>query len=158
VNKAKAVEFTKRLDNIVKHYNDREADQAAVKRVLGDLTDELAKLIHDVQAEQASNESLGISYEEKAFYDILKAVSIKHNFAYAEDKFLLLAKAIKAMVEEKSKYAHFLRRADIKAQLERDLIMLLAANGYPPDYNEEVFQEIFDQTANFKKHIAEDTI
>jgi len=155
VNKIKAVEFTERLNNIVQHYNDREADKAAVKRVLGDLADALSKLIQDVQAEQKSHDALGISYEEKAFYDILKAVSIKHNFAYAEEKFLLLAKEIKKLIEDKARYAHFLKRADIKAQLERDLILLLGKHGYPPEYNAEVFQEIFEQTANFKRHEAQ---
>ena len=34
---------------------------------------------------------VGIDFEEKAFYDILKALAAKYDFDYPEDKTLLLA-------------------------------------------------------------------
>ncbi|KXB33685.1 hypothetical protein HMPREF1869_01414 [Bacteroidales bacterium KA00251] len=35
-----------------------------------------------------------------------------------------------------------------------DLILVLAKHHYPPDNNDEVFKEIFEQAENFKKHIS----
>jgi hypothetical protein len=42
--------------------------------------------------------------EEKAFYDILKALTAKYDFAYPEDKLLMLAQEVKAIVDDKAKY------------------------------------------------------
>ena len=45
---------------------------------------------------------MGIDYEEKAFYDILKAVSKKFEFEYPDDKMIELSKRIKLIVDDKS--------------------------------------------------------
>lgn len=59
---------------------------------------------------------------------------------------------IKKIVDDKSKYTDWANRADIKAALKVDLILVLAKHHYPPDNNDEVFKEIFEQAENFKKH------
>ena len=38
---------------------------------------------------------MGIDYEEKAFYDILKAVAKKYEFEYSDEKMIELSKRIK---------------------------------------------------------------
>ena len=52
-------------------------------------------LMKQLKDEQESFNSLGIDYEEKAFYDILVAVAQKFHFEYPEDKNIELAKAIR---------------------------------------------------------------
>ncbi len=99
-----------------------------------------------------SGKELGISIEEKAFYDILKSLTAKYDFTYPEDKLLVLAKAVKRVVDEKSRYTDWNRRDDIKAELKADLIILLAEHGYPPVDRDEVYKEIFEQAENFKKY------
>lgn len=59
---------------------------------------------------------------------------------------------IKEIVDDQSKYTDWDNRADIKAALKMDLIIVLDDYGYPPDTNDEVFKEIFEQAENFKKH------
>ena len=59
---------------------------------------------------------------------------------------------IKEIVDDKSKYTDCANRADIKAALKVDLILVLTDHDYPPDNNDEVFKEIFEQAENFKKH------
>ena len=95
---------------------------------------------------------MGITYEEKAFYDILKEIAHKFGFEYPEDKLLTLAAAVKKMVDDKSKYTDWANRSDIKAELQMDLILILAEHGYPPVPQDEVFKEIFEQAENFKKY------
>lgn len=95
---------------------------------------------------------LGIDFEEKAFYDILLSLSHKYDFSYPEDKLQDLAKEVKKVVDEKSKYTDWNTREDIKAELHFDLIILLDEWGYPPIDRDEVYKEIFDQAENFKRN------
>ena len=97
-----------------------------------------------------SFKDLGISYEEKAFYDILIKVRDEHEFEYADDKCIDLAKAIKKLVDDKAQYADWSSREDIKRQLNMDLTILLYENGYPPQWNDEVFEQVLGQAENFK--------
>jgi type I restriction enzyme, R subunit len=93
---------------------------------------------------------MGINFEEKAFYDILKAVAEKHRFEYPHEKLITLSQAVKVIVDDKAKYTDWSHRDDIKAELKFDLILTLAAHGYPPVPKDEVFKEIFEQAENFK--------
>lgn len=43
-------------------------------------------------------------------------------------------------------------RDDIKNQLNMDLTVLLYENGYPPEWDEEVFEKVMAQAENFKKN------
>ena len=95
---------------------------------------------------------LGISYEEKAFYDILVKVRDDHGFPYADEKCLILAKKIKELVDDKAQFADWSTRDDIKNQLNMDLTVLLYQNGYPPEWDEEVFEKVMEQAENFKKY------
>lgn len=81
-------------------------------------------------------------------YDILKCIANKFGFEYPEDKLLALAAAVKKMVDDKSKYTDWANRSDIKAELQMDLILILAEHGYPPVPQDE----IFEQAENFKRY------
>ena len=98
---------------------------------------------------------LGIDFEEKAFYDILKNIAVKFKFEYPEDKLIKLSKEVKKVVDDKAKYTDWAQRDDIKAELKVDLIITLDENGYPPVTKDEVFKEIFEQAENFKKYSKE---
>lgn len=94
----------------------------------------------------------GIDYEEKAFYDILFAVSKKYEFEYPEDKMIELSKDIKNVVDDKAKYTDWSTREDIKANLQVDLILLLDKYGYPPVTIDDVYKEVLEQAENFKRY------
>ena len=99
-----------------------------------------------------SFEKLGITFEEKAFYDILVKVRDDHGFPYADEKCLVLAKKIKELVDDKAQFADWSSRDDIKNQLNMELTILLYQNGYPPEWDEEVFEKVMEQAENFKKY------
>ena len=75
-----------------------------------------------------------------------------HGFPYADEKCLILAKEIKKLVDDKAQYADWSTRDDIKSQLNMDLIVLLYENGYPPEWNSEVYEKVLEQAENFKKY------
>ena len=136
-------------------YNDRSEQDILRGEVLENFTDEIIDLYYAIKKEKDSFAELGIDFEEKAFYDILKALTIKYDFEYPEDKLLELAKKVKVIVDDKARYTDWSRRDDIKAELKVDLIILLAEHGYPPVDRDEVYKEIFEQAENFKKYQKE---
>lgn len=152
VNRIKGVDFSKRMKSLVDLYNERKDFQAKQSDVLDDVAEQFANLFRELQKERNSFENLGIDFEEKAFYDILKAIAEKYKFEYPEDKLIELSKAVKRIVDDKAKYTDWAQRDDIKAELKVDLILVLADHGYPPVPKDEVFKEIFEQAENFKKY------
>lgn len=152
VNKMQGVDFSKRLNDLVDKYNDRRDSAVFADEVVTEVANQMAMLLKEINKEKSSYKGLGISYEEKAFYDILKAIAKQFGFEYPEDKLLVLAAEIKKIVDDKSKYTDWSTRDDIKAELKMDLIVVLAEHGYPPVTNDEVFKEILEQAENFKKN------
>ena len=152
VNKAKGVDFSQRLEAIVKNYNDRSDNTTLANEVIDEVVSQMTDLLVEINSEKKQSEEMGISYEEKSFYDILMLVAKKYNFVYPEDKAIALAKEIKIIVDDKAKYTDWSRREDIKAELKMNLILLLSEYGYPPFVNDEVFKEILEQAENFKKN------
>lgn len=152
VNKIKGIDFTQRLNSLVEKYNDRSDSAIFADEVLTEVANKMAELLKEINKEKNSFNDLGITYEEKAFYDILIAVAKQFGFDYSEDKAKVLAAEIKKIVDDKSKYTDWAKRDDIKAELKMDLILILAEYGYPPVTNDEVFKEIFEQAENFKRY------
>ena len=154
-NKVKAIEFDERLRQVVDTYNSRDKlvfTSEVVADFVNDLSDQLIKIMNDLNADRTSFEQMGITYEEKAFYDILVKVRDDHGFPYADEKCLVLAKKIKELVDDKAQFADWATRDDIKNQLNMELTVLLYKNGYPPEWDEEVFEKVMEQAENFKKY------
>lgn len=153
VNKTKAKEFDERLRKVVDTYNARDKlvfTNGVIADFVNDLSDELLGILRDLEEDKGAFEKLGISFEEKVFYDILVKVRDDHGFPYEEEKCLALAKQIKELVDDKAQYADWATRNDIKSQLNMDLTILLYKNGYPPEWDEEVFEKVMEQAENFK--------
>ncbi|NRS89057.1 type I restriction enzyme R subunit [Flavobacterium sp. 7E] len=152
INKITGIDFSKRLQAIVDRYNERKESDVLNSEVLEEFTDEIIDLYYALKKEKESFKDLGIDIEEKAFYDILKALAKKYDFVYPEDKLLILSQRVKDVVDDLTKYTDWSKREDIKAELKADLIVLLAENGYPPVDRDEIYKEIFEQAENFKKY------
>ena len=151
-NKVKGIDFSKKMNALVEKYNDRDEQDILRAEVIGDFSDEIIKLYHELREEMASFGEMGIDFEEKAFYDILLSLAHKYDFTYSEDKLLELSKEVKKLIDDKARYTDWNKRDDIKAELQFDLMILLDEWGYPPVDSKEVYKEIFEQAENFKKH------
>jgi len=153
-NKLQGVDFTKKFQALVEKYNERKEGDVLVSSVLEDFSNEIIDLYRDLKTEMTSFADMGIDFEEKAFYDILKSLSVKYDFAYPEDKMIELAKKAKEVVDSVATFPDWSQRASIKAELQVNLILLLAEYGYPPVANDDAYKEILEQAENFKKHRA----
>ena len=154
VNRQKGIDFTKRLEEIVKRYNDRSDDAAFANDVIDDVVDEMVRLMADVANERTAGDTMGLSFEEKAFFDILKSVAAKYGFIenFPDEKLTDLAKQVKEMVEEQADVEDWMNRTDLSAIVKSNVIVLLAHAGYPPKIRDEVFKEILEQAESFKRH------
>lgn len=152
VNRIQGINFSEKMEAIVKRYNERKEDDILRSEVLEEFTDEIIDLYYALKKEKESFGELGIDFEEKAFYDILKALAHKYDFTYPDDKLIPLSKQVKDVVDDKARYTDWSKRSDIKAELKADLIILLAENDYPPVDRDEVYKEIFEQAENFKRY------
>jgi type I restriction enzyme, R subunit len=154
VNKVKGTDFSKKMQHLVEKYNERKESDVLRGEVLEDFTNEIISLYKGLREDKESFKDLGIDFEEKSFYDILKNLTIKYDFEYPENKLISLAKKVKVTVDDKAKYTDWSKRSDIKAELKADLIILLAENDYPPIDRDEVYKEIFEQAENFKRNLT----
>jgi type I restriction enzyme R subunit len=152
VNRVKGIDFTKKMQALVERYNDRDANDILRSEVYEEMASALTDLIWEVHKEFSAGDALGIDFEEKAFYDILKELCIKYDFKYPDDKMIDLAKAVKDLVDGQAKFPDWNKRDDIKSALKVGLILLLDEFGYPPVERDEVYVEIFEQAENFKKN------
>ena len=115
-----------------------------------------------MQADRDSFRKMGLTFEEKAFYDILMALRDKYNFEYGEDKPVdgvvvnekckSLAKKIKEIIDIKSSFADWLNNDLVKDQLKYDIKVCLIKNKYPPQYSPEVFSKVMEQVKNYKEN------
>jgi len=156
-NKVKSVEFDERLRRVVEKYNNRDNlafTSEVVADFVNDLSDQLINIMKDIDKDKKSFEKMGITFEEKAFFDILTKVRDTHNFHYADENCVVLAKKIKELVDNKVKFIDWSNRNDIKSKLNMELTVLLYQNGYPPEWNEEVFDKVMEQAENYKKNIS----
>ncbi|GAL76077.1 type I restriction-modification system restriction subunit R [Nonlabens ulvanivorans] len=102
-NKVAGVDFSKKMEALVKRYNEREADKWEAE-TYKDFSKEVTDLIWKVKEEFDSGDDLGISFQEKAFYDILKSLCVKYDFSYPEDQLIELAKKVKNLVDKETDF------------------------------------------------------
>ena len=156
-NKYKAEEFSKRMKDLVDKYNNRDgqiliSNDDIINEFIDSLSDEAKKILDDLQKDADEFKKMGITFEEKAFYDILKAIQQKYGFEYSDEKLVDLAKKVKAVVDDKAKYTDWSSKSNIKASLQSDVIRLLNRNGYPPITFEDVYAKVLAQVENFKRY------
>jgi type I restriction enzyme R subunit len=152
VNRVKGIDFTKKMEAIVERYNQRDENDVLRSEVYEEMAEALTNLIWDIHKEFKAGDELGIDFEEKAFYDILKELCKKYDFTYPEDRLIDLSKAVKVIVDNQAKFPDWNKRDDIKSALKVELILILDEFGYPPVERDEVYVEIFEQAENFKKY------
>lgn len=165
-NKVSAKRFEEMLDDIVHQYNNRDNDTFAgavaaetVKKIqktvddkVSSLTDKLLGLLRSMKKDKEKFKELGITFEEKAFYDILTAVRDDHGFEFEDEKCINLSRDIKKLIDDTAVYADWKNNDNLKADLADKMLDLLYDNGYPPSWNDDVYERVMDQVNNFKEN------
>ena len=148
-----------------KHLTAEEAGQAqehATEDIIKNATEQALRILKDMNADRESFRKIGLTFEEKAFYDILMALRDEYDFEYGTDKVVdgitvndkckALAKKIKEIIDTKSSFADWLNNQIVRDQLKFDIKVCLIKNGYPPQYSPEVFRKIMEQVENFEEN------
>lgn len=165
-NKVAAKRFEDMLRVLVQQYNDRDKDifgnmvagqaveqiQQEVDKRVQSLTDKILELFKSLKKDKEKFKELGITFEEKAFFDILVAVRDENKFEYSDEKCVELSKKIKELIDNTAIYADWNNNDNLKAELADNMIDLLYDNGYPPAWNDDVYDRVMDQVNNFKKY------
>lgn len=171
-NQVASKKYQEMLEATIKDYHERrkflseeEAGQTqenAADDLILEAIKQALNIMDGMKADRESFKKLGLSFEEKAFYDILIHLRDKHNFVYGEDKMVdgvvindkckSLACKIREIIETKSSFADWIHNQRVRDQLKLDIKICLIKNGYPPKYTPEVFREVMGQVDNFKEN------
>lgn len=171
-NKLAAEKYEELLRKTLDEYHKRRealsADEAsltqseAVSALIDEATKQAMNLLKELGEDKNSFRSLKLTFEEKAFYDILMHLRDKYNFEYGIDKkvgtlivndrCMSLAKKIKELIDVQSSFTDWLNNNKIRADLNQKIYFCLRANGYPPQYNTEVFTQVMEQVEHFKTY------
>lgn len=172
VNQIAGKKYQELLDETIKQYHERRkrlsSDEAGVAQnettdeIIKNATEQALKILQDMQIDRESFRKIGLTFEEKAFYDILIDLRDRFNFEYGEDKNVNgviinnkakeLAKKIKEIIDTKSSFADWLNNQNVRNRLKFDIKVCLIQNGYPPEYSPEVFSKVMEQAENFEKY------
>jgi hypothetical protein len=136
-----------------------------ITAIIDEATKQAIAVLHLLGEDKESFRRLGLTFEEKAFYDILMHLKDKYNFVYGKDKLVgvliinnkckALAKKIKELIDVQSSFTDWLNNNNVRADLNKNLYFCLRANGYPPEYNKEVFDQVMEQVEHFKTYAGE---
>ena len=165
-------DYEEALIQLLEEYHNRrakltpeEASQAqneAIDEIIKNATQQALDILAGLGENKESFRKLGLTFEEKAFYDILIHLRDKYNFEYGEDKNIggliindkckTLAKKIKELIDVQSSFTDWLNNTNVRAELNQNIFFCLVKAGYPPQYNDEVFEQVMEQVENFKKN------
>ena len=171
-NQIAAKKFQEMLEKTIAEYHERRkhlsAEEAgatqeeASESIIKSATEQALSILRDMKEDKESFRKIGLTFEEKAFYDILIALRDEHNFEYGidkevdgvvvNDKCKALAKKVKEIIDTKSSFADWLNNQNVRNQLKLDIKICLVKNGYPPQYSPEVFSKVMEQVENFEEN------
>ena len=171
-NQMAAKKFQEMLEETIKQYHERRkhltteeagaAQEETSEEIIRNATEQALQILKEMHADRDSFRKVGLTFEEKAFYDILMALRNQYNFEYGADKVVdgvsvndkckSLAKKIKEIIEVKSSFADWLNNQIVRDQLKFDIKVCLIKNGYPPQYSPEVFRKVMEQVENFEEN------
>ena len=171
VNQLAAKSFQEMLEKTIAEYHERRshltAEQAGVaqetasENIIKSATEQALAILRQMNESRDSFRKIGLTFEEKAFYDILLTLRDQYNFEYGTDKEVngvmvnekckSLAKKVKELIDTKSSYVDWLNNQNVRNQLKFDIKICLIKNGYPPQYSPEVFTKVMEQVENFEE-------
>lgn len=172
VNQLASKTFQELLEKTITEYHERrkhlsgeeagETQERVSEDIIQSATKQALDILRQMNEDRDSFRKIGLTFEEKAFYDILIAMREQYNFEYGKDKnengivvndkCKALAKKIKELIDLKSSFADWLNNKNVRDQLKFDIKVCLVKNGYPPQYSPEIFRQVMEQVENFQEN------
>lgn len=138
VNLIKSREFSEKLQKIIDKYNNRN-DEEDVFKVLEELLKFKEALMEAIQ----EGTQMELSYEEKAFFDVLTADPdvIKQ---MDSEILIKIAKELTKTIKENMTHAWY-EKAQAQAKMRREIKRLLKKYDYPPNKSEKAIEDVLEQ-------------
>ena len=175
VNQLAAKSFQEMLEKTIAEYHERrkhltaeeagEAQEQVSEDIIKIATEQALAILRAMDENRESFRKIGLTFEEKAFYDILISMRDQYNFEYGTDKEVdgivindkckNLAIKVKEIIDTKSSFADWLNNQNVRDQLKLEIKICLVKNGYPPQYSPEVFKKVMEQVENFEEYSSE---
>lgn len=176
INNVAAQTFKEKLEKTIAEYHERrshlsaeeagQTQEQASEDIIKIATKQALEILNQMNESRESFRKIGLTFEEKAFYDILIALRDQYNFEYGTDKMVdgvivndkckALAKKVKEIIDAKSSFADWLNNKNIRDMLKLEIKICLVKNGYPPQYSPEVFSKVMEQVENFEENSVSD--
>ena len=171
-NQVAAKKFQEMLEETIAAYHERRShvsaeeagatQEQASEDIIRNATEQALAILREMNEDKESFRKIGLTFEEKAFYDILVNLRDQYNFEYGTDKNIdgvivndkckALAKKVKEIIDTKSSFADWLNNQNVRNQLKLEIKICLVKNGYPPQYSPEVFNKVMEQVENFEEN------
>lgn len=171
-NQIAAQKFQEMLEKTIEIYHERrkhltleeagETQEQASENLIKAATSQALDILNGLQESKESFRKIGLTFEEKSFYDILVALRDQYNFEYGQDKNIggviindkckVLAQKVKEIIDTKSSFADWLNNKNVRDQLKLEIKICLVKNGYPPQYSPEVFKRVMEQVENYEEN------
>lgn len=152
INKVAAKTYQQMLEETIAAYHERRkhlsAEEAGATQeqasddIIREATKQALSILSQMNESRESFRKIGLTFEEKAFYDILVSLRDQYNFEYGTDKEIdgvivndkcrILAKKVKKIIDTKSSFSDWLNNQNVRNQLKLDIKICLVKNGYPP--------------------------
>lgn len=136
-NQLASKKFQEMLEKTIQEYHERrktlteeeagEAQEQASEEIIKNATEQAIKLLTELKENKESFRKIGLTFEEKAFYDILIELRDHYNFEYGEDKSIsgviinekcrALAVKVKEIIDTKSSFADWINNRNVREQL-----------------------------------------
>lgn len=172
VNQLAAKSFQEMIEKTIDEYHERRkhltaeeagaTQEAASEDIIKAATEQALVILRQMNENRESFRKIGLTFEEKAFYDILIALRDQYKFEYGidkevngvvvNDKCKTLAKKVKEIIDTESSFVDWLNNQNVRNQLKLKIKICLVKNGYPPQYSPEVFTKVMEQVENFEEH------
>ena len=128
--------LTERLDLTLRRYHNRAVDSVQV-------IEELIALARDIQAESMRNAELGLSDEERAFYDALAENGSARDLTGHEQLRVLAQMLVNAI--RRSAAIDWTKKESVRARMRIEVRKMLARYGYPPDLQKAAVDLVIQQ-------------
>lgn len=138
-NAQAARRYDEMLDAIVRHYNER-ADHLPPEAF-----DELTALHGELVEERAAFQRLGISGEQKAYYDILLAARSAEGLVLSEAQLLCLSAEVLALTADALRSSCWLQSDRQQSELRSSVCDLLLGAGFSPAAAKDAARCVFEQ-------------
>ncbi|MEI6518902.1 MAG: type I restriction endonuclease subunit R [bacterium] len=145
-NLVKSELFSEKMARVMKEYRNGQITNAQV-------IDELMKMAKQMSEDDKEGKELGLTTEEKAFYDaLLKPEAIKD--FYENDELVMITKELTDMLS-KNRTIDWQKKEQARANMRSMVKRLLKKYKYPPEGQEEAVQTVLSQCEKWTDNVDE---